>query len=125
VPGWYGGTLIKINIRDNKVTQYPIPTPDLDGAYDVKVDKDHMVWTNFQNSDTVGKFNPNTEKWVEYRLPSIGMETHQIGYLDDKDGRTKITVMSLRMSKVAYLEFRTKQEHEALRGEVARLTASK
>ena len=75
-----------------------------------------MVWTNFQNSDTVGKFNPKTEKWVDIQTPSIGMETHQIGYLDDKDGGTKITVMSLRMSKVAYLEFRTQQEHEALRG---------
>ena len=126
VPGWHGGTLMKINIHDYKVTQYPIPAAELDGAYDVKVDKDHMVWADFQNSDTLGKFDPKTQKWVEYRLPTLGMETHQTGYLDDKDGRTKITAMSLRLGKAAYLEFRTRQEHEALKAEVARgLTASK
>jgi streptogramin lyase len=126
VPGWFGGTIMKINIYNYKVTQYLIPQPELDGAYDLKVDKDHMVWADFQNSETIGKFDPKTEKWVEYRLPTLGMETHAIGYLDDKDGRTKITATSLRLSKIAYMEFRTRQEHEALRAEAARkVTASK
>jgi hypothetical protein len=59
-------------------------------------------------------------------LPTLGIESHAIGLLDDKDGRTKVTATSLRQSKIAYLEFRTKQEHEALRAEVARgLSASK
>ena len=126
VPGWYGGTLMKINIHDYKVTQYPIPQGELDGAYDVKVDKDHMVWADFQKPDTLGKFDPKTEKWVECRLPSLGMETHQIGYLDDKDGRTKDYGKLPAARQVAYLEFRTRQEHEALREEVNRgLSASK
>ncbi len=126
VPGWFGGTLMKINVHDYKVTQYPIPQPELDGAYDLKVDKDHNVWATFQNSDTIGKFDPKTEKWVEYRLPTLGIESHAVGLLDDKDGRTKVTATSLRQSKIAYLEFRTKQEHDALRAEVARgLSASK
>src|SRR5262249_12095784 len=118
VPGWFGGTLMKINVTNYELTQYPIPTPELDGAYDIKVDKNHVVWADFQNSDMIGKFDPKTEKWVEYRLPTLGIETHAVGLIDDPEGRTRVTGTSLRLGKIDYLEFRTKQEQDALRAEV-------
>lgn len=116
-PGWWGGTLMKIDIYSYKVTQYLIPSPEIDGAYDIKVDKDHMAWVSFQNGDMIARFDPKAEKWTEFRLPTLNFDQHAIGLLDDTDGHTKITIPSFGTGKVMYFELRTKQEQDALRAE--------
>ena len=116
-PGWWGGTLMKIDIYNYNVTQYLIPAPELDGAYDVKVDKDHMAWVAFQNGDMIARFDPKAEKWTEFRLPTLNFDQHAIGLLNDSDGHTKITIPSFATGKVMYFELRTKQEQDALRAE--------
>ena len=68
-PGWWGGTLMKVDIYNYNVSQYEIPAPELDGAYDIKVDKDRMAWVAFQNGDMIARFDPKGEKWTEFRLP--------------------------------------------------------
>ena len=115
VPDWFGRNLAKIDIHTLKVTMYPYPSNE-GGIYHIKVDKDHMVWANFQNSETLAKFDPKTARWVEYRMPTLGMETHQIGILD-RDGRTEVTEGSFRTSKVLLMQFRTPGELAALRNE--------
>lgn len=123
IPGWWSHNLMKIDIRTSKVTLYPMPTRDA-GPYMAQVDKDHMVWINYQNSGTITKFDPKTEKWTEYSLPSLGLETHQIGVFDH-DGPTQIAVADERNSKIAHLRFRTQEEVRSLRAEIQETASNK
>lgn len=116
VPGWWSHSLMKIDVRTSKVTEYPMPTPDA-GPYMAQVDKDHMVWINYQNSGTVTKFDPATEKWTEYNLPTLSFDTHQIGILDHNQP-TEVVVGCVRNTKLARITPRTKEQVAALRSEV-------
>ncbi len=102
--------------------------PRLDaGPYMAQVDKNHIVWINYQNSGTVSKFDPATEKWTEFFMPSLGLETHQIGVYDH-EGPTQIVVADERNSKLDKLTLRTQDEVNALKAEVqkdsTRITAN-
>jgi streptogramin lyase len=122
VPGWWSHNLMKIDIHTSKVVkEYPMPLAD-GGSYMAQVDKDHVVWVNYQNSGTISKFDPKTEKWTVYTLPSLGLETHQIGVYDH-DGPTQIAVADERNSKIDRVQFRTQAEVSALRA-VVQETAS-
>jgi streptogramin lyase len=117
VPGWWSHTLMKIDIHTAKVVgQYKMPTADA-GSYMAQVDRDHQVWINYQNSGTISKFDPKTEKWTEYSLPAMGMETHQLG-IYDHNGPTQIAIADERNSKIDRVRFRTKDELSALKAEV-------
>ena len=107
---------MKIDIHSLKVTEYPMPTKYA-GPYMAQVDKDHMVWINYQNSGTITKFDPKTEKWTEYSLPTQSFDTHQIGVLD-QDGPTQIAIACTRNSRVARMEFRTQEQVRALKAEL-------
>ncbi len=68
VPGWWSHTLLKIDINTSKVVaQYQMVRPD-GGPYMAQVDKDHMVWINYEHASSISKFDPKTEKWTEYNL---------------------------------------------------------
>jgi streptogramin lyase len=125
VPGWWSHTLMKIDIHTAKVVgTYKMPTADA-GSYMAQVDRDHQVWINYQNSGTISKFDPKTEKWTEYSLPAMGMETHQLGIFDH-NGPTQIAIADERNSKIDRIQFRTKDDLNALKAEVnQRESASK
>ncbi len=62
--------LAKVDIRGKRVEkEYPVPTK-YSGPYGTEVDKNHMVWVQMLNGDRIGKFDPKTERWVEYQLPT-------------------------------------------------------
>ena len=113
VANWWGENLAKIDIRTSKVTQYPVPSKD-SGPYAVVVDKNHVVWVNMMNNDSVGRFDPATEKWTEYMLPTHGAETRHIA-INDRVSPTEVVVPYWRSSKAARLQFRTKQDVQALK----------
>ena len=121
VGNWWGENLAKIDIHTGKVTQYPVPSKH-SGPYAAVVDKNHMVWVNMMNNDSVGKFNPKTEKWTEYMLPSRGAESRHIAVLD-KGGETTVVVPYWRSSKVARLQFRTRQQVEQLKAQTRNSSA--
>jgi streptogramin lyase len=124
VPGWWSNTLIRIDIKTSKITQFPLPEgARYGGPYMAQVDKDHMVWLNYQNSGTVSKFDPKTEKWTVYNLPSLGLETHQIGVMDH--GATQVVVADERNSQLNRVQPRTPEEVAALKTEAMQEVASK
>jgi len=114
-PTWHGESLVKIDIHTKKTTVYSVPWPGV-GGYQAIVDKDGMVFVVFTDGDFVGKFNPKTEKWTRYDLPTVGTEAHGI-QLATVDGRTQLTVPYFAAGKTSKIEFRTKEELAALKAE--------
>jgi streptogramin lyase len=118
---YWGGNMAKIDIHTLKPTFYEYPTPE-SAPYDAVVDKNHDVWVNLTNGDSFAKFDPNTEKWTEYPLPTRGLELRHIS-LDEHNGDTQVVLSYVRTGKVARVRFRTQQDLQALKAQVQELTA--
>ena len=113
---WYGGNLARIDIHTLKVKIYPVPTPSAE-PYAAVVDSNHNVWVNLMNADMVVKFDPKTEHWTEYSLPTLGTELRHVSILE-QNGTTQVYVPYERLSKEARLTFRTKEDLQALKNQV-------
>ena len=113
---YWGGNLMKYDIRTLKTTLYKYPTPE-SAPYDASVDKSHNVWVNLTNGDSVAKFDPKTEKWIEYPLPTRGIDLRHIS-LDERTGTTQIIVGYTRNSMIARMQVRTKEELQVLKAQV-------
>jgi streptogramin lyase len=118
---YWGGNLMKYDIRTLKTTLYKYPTPE-SAPYDASVDKSHNVWVNLTNGDSVAKFDPKTEKWTEYPLPTRGINLRHIS-LDERTGTTQIIVGYTRNSMIARMQVRTKEELQLLKAQALELSA--
>ncbi len=117
---WYGGGLLKLDSRSDLEVMYPFPPQHEDGnCYETSIDEDGMVWLPFTHGDAVAKFDPNTEEWTSYFLPTIGTKTHGLQAVT-VNGRTEIGMGYLGAGKVAKLQFRTREELDRLKAETAR-----
>ena len=109
VANWWGGNLAKIDIKTHKVTYYPYPGQGFPGIYDTTIDRDGMVWINLMNADRVARFDPKTEQWTEFQLPSLGTESRFIAVDNHKD-RLEVWVPYWRTQRIARIQFRTEEE---------------
>ena len=117
---WYGGGMVKLDTRSHVTTMYPFPPEHEDGnCYETSVDKDGIVWLPFTHGDAIAKFDPDTEQWTSYFLPTIGTKTHGLQAVT-VNGRTEIGMGYLGAGKVAKLEFRTRAELQRLKVETRR-----
>ena len=73
--------------------------------YDVRVDKNHMVWIAVNDADRILKFDPFTERFIEYRLPSVGTGARHI-YVDNRTNPPTVWVPYYRTNRVARVQFR-------------------
>ena len=103
VANWWGGNLAKIDVKTRKATYHPLPFKGMH-PYSAVVNRDHMVYTNVSSDDSVARFDPKTEQWTIYVLPSRGSEVRHIA-LDDRNG--DIWVPYANTSRIARLQFRT------------------
>ena len=110
--------LVGNDARTKKVTSYPFPLHHANG-YHVSVDREGMAWVVFSNEDAIGKFNPDTEQWTVYDLPTRGFRSHGLMAVT-VNGRTQIGMAYLGAGKAAKLEFRTRAELQALKKSVGR-----
>lgn len=105
---WWGeftaNQLLRIDVRDNSIKEYPLPIP-YSNPYAVIVDKNHNVWINMINSDRVARFDPSTEKFTEYFLPTRGTEIRHIG-IDNRPTVPEIWICYDRPGKIARLQLR-------------------
>ena len=71
---YYGsGMLAKVDPAAMKVVkEYPMPAGTRAGPYAVAVDGAGRVWANEIDTDTVALFDPKTEKFRVFQLPSSG-----------------------------------------------------
>jgi len=123
VANWWGDNLAKIDIRTNKTTYYQYPLPGFAGVYDATVDRDGKVWVNLMNGDRVARFDPATERWTEYHLPSRGAETRFIA-VDNHKPTVEVWTPYWRTNRLARLQFRTPEELQAAQLRVERLRAA-
>ena len=105
VAEFYGNRLLRVDINTKELKEYPFPHPDYT-PYDTEVDKNHMVWINLMNSDRITKFNPFTEQFTEYPLPSVGTESRQI-IVDNHTDPPTVWVAYWRTNRIARVQFRT------------------
>jgi streptogramin lyase len=65
-----------------------------------------MVWTTSITSDRIVKFDPATERFTEYDLPTRGTESRHI-YADNQTDPPTIWIPYDRTNKIARIQFRT------------------
>ncbi len=70
--------IVKVDYRTGKVTAYAIPTPG-GGPYAVDVDlKRNLVYFSEQYGDKIGRFDPRTNTWAEFPLPTLNADVRRI-----------------------------------------------
>jgi len=99
-----GGILLKIDINTHELTEYPMPNR-YGFPYQTAVDKNHMVWVSALNEDRVYRFNPFTERFTVYELPTRGTDIRFIT-ADNRTDQPEIWVFYYHSSKAARLQFR-------------------
>jgi streptogramin lyase len=107
VPNNAGNNVAKINIHTLETKYYPVQG----NPYFVTVDKDSNVWTNLFADAKVARFNPRTEQWTYFTLPSR-CESRNIA-VDDIRG--DVWVPCANTSRVIRLRFRTAEQIQALK----------
>jgi streptogramin lyase/mono/diheme cytochrome c family protein len=63
-----GGALIKFDIKEKLIHEYPLPTP-YTSLYTAKADKNGEVWAGELNGGHYLRFDPKTEQFTTYTLP--------------------------------------------------------
>ncbi len=77
-----GSHIARIDVRTGKATVIRPPTPG-QGARRVWSDSKGRVWVSEWNAGKVGRYDPATRKWREWRVP--GPAQIYAVYVDDKD----------------------------------------
>jgi virginiamycin B lyase len=83
----YGtGKLVHVDPAPGHVLkEYPMPAGATGGPYAVSVDGAGIVWANEIQTDTVARFDPKTEKFRVFQLPSKGVGIRKLAV--DAQGR--------------------------------------
>src|SRR6266436_26948 len=118
---YWGGNLAKVDIHTLKTTLYPYPTRE-SAIYAAVVDSHHNVWVNLFNGDAVAKFDPGSEQWTEYPLPSRGVEMRHVA-ISELHGSPEAVLSEFRVGKIAVMHFRTKEDLQALQTQVQQMEA--
>ena len=82
LPKWNGVSLFRSTVRTGKATVVRPPTPG-QGARRVWSDSKGTIWVSEWNVGEVGRYDPATRKWREWRVP--GAAQIYAVYIDDKD----------------------------------------
>ena len=118
--GWWSSDLIRVNIRTHEVTVYDAPLLDC-GPYHAVVDPQGYVWTVCHSADYLRRFDPRTEQWTRYDIPTLSIDAHGMGVAPVLiNGRVRVVVPSWTTSKTILMEVRTEEDVEALKAEVQR-----
>jgi virginiamycin B lyase len=66
--GGRGGVLVKYDHKQNVIAEYAPPTP-WNTFYETRADKNGEVWAGEMRAGRIARFNPKTQRWIEYVLP--------------------------------------------------------
>jgi len=87
--------------------------------YHVAVDAKHNAWLNIWTSDVILKYDPASNSWTTFDLPTRGTEARYISLLE-RDGAMQVVIPYSRTSKVAVMTFRSEADLAALKNQAER-----
>ena len=94
--------LLKIDYRTGKMLQYVTPTPD-SGPYSIDVDpKKNIIWFSELLGDKVGRFDPQTERFQEFPVPSANADIRRIEV--DRTNPNRIWWSGSGSDRIGYIE---------------------
>ena len=102
--------IARIDIHTHQVTQNAVPHK-YSHPYGLAVDNDHNVWINLNNTDMLAKFNPATEKFTEYQMPSRGTVMRHVA-INTSVSPPEIIAAETGLNKVARIQFRKASDME-------------
>jgi len=109
----FGEEILGFDIPTQKTTYYKVPVAYA-GAYDIAIDKQHVLWIMLRNADRVARFDPTSKKWTIYQLPVLGAECRNI-YVDEYGDSGEVWMASWRTAKAIRMQLRTEQQLAAVR----------
>jgi streptogramin lyase len=95
--------LARIDIKTHEVKEYQMAK--YSRPYATVVDKNHVVWISLMNTDRVAKFDPATEQFTEYLLPTRGTEARFIS-VDNNTTPPSVWIPCYRTNKLARVQLR-------------------
>ena len=100
---WGAGKLLKIDHKTSKMTVIDPPTPK-NGAYAVSVDtRQNLIWVTLHTVDTIARFNPRTNEWVEFPLPQAETDVRRIEF--DPNNPTRVWWSSVaNVARIGFIE---------------------
>jgi virginiamycin B lyase len=116
IPNFFGNTLLRIDTGSKALKYFPLPYAAMN-PYEAMVDSQHRVWVTFQNSDEMGRFDPDTEKWTMYSYPTKGMAQRQ-NHMLERDGVLQFSSASGASHRVGRMVMRSAADVQALRNQV-------
>ncbi len=109
----WGANLARIDTHTH-ATKF-VDLPGEQQPYHVAVDSNHDAWTNLWGADRVMRYNPTTDKWTAFDLPTRGAEPRYISLLERKGQDTQVAIPYFRARKVAVMTLRSEAEIAALK----------
>lgn len=116
VPNFFGNTLLRIDTKTKALKYYAVPYPAMN-PYEAAVDSNHQVWVTFQNSDEMGRFDPNTGSWTMFSWPTKGMSQRQ-NHMLERNGVLQFVSASGAAHRVGRMVMRSERDVQALRDRV-------
>jgi streptogramin lyase len=110
----WGGNLARIDTHTGAISYVPLPGDRQ--PYHVAVDRNHNAWTNLWASDQVARYDPATDAWTLFDLPTRGAEPRYISLLE-QNGVTQVVIPYFRARKVAVMTPRSAQDLAALQAQ--------
>ena len=80
----WGGTLAKIDTHTHGDLVRAAAGPGVMQPYHVAVDSKHNAWLNIWTSDVILRYDPATNKWTTFDLPTRGTEARYISLLEQR-----------------------------------------
>ena len=109
----WGANLARIDTHSHAVKFVDLPGEQQ--PYHVAVDKNHDAWTNLWGADRVMRYDPNSNGWIAFDLPTRGAEPRYVSLLERQGQDTKVVLPYFRARKVAVMTLRSEAEIEALK----------
>jgi streptogramin lyase len=110
----WGGNLARIDTHTGAISYVPLPGDRQ--PYHVAVDRNHNAWTNLWASDQVARYDPATDAWTLFDLPTRGAEPRYISLLE-QNGVTQVVIPYFRARKVAVMTPRSAQDLAGLQAQ--------
>jgi len=99
----WGANLARIDTRTREVSY--VPLPNRMQPYHVHVDSQHRPWTNLWGGDRVMRYDPQTNTWTAFDLPTRGAEPRYIS-VHEQQGRMQVVLPYFRARKIAVMTLR-------------------